>query len=362
MKYLNALNKINGVGPQKMRRLLSHFGEPELVWQADLAELKSSKIGDAIIEKIITERKNIDPDQEWEILEKEKIRMIIFGSPEYPVLLKEIPNPPYILYVKGNFDFNCAPMISIVGSRKYTAYGAQVASAFARDLAQAGITVVSGMALGIDAIAHRGALDGSGKTVAVLGNSLEDKNIYPRANFNLSREIMENGCLLSDFPSDTPPLEFNFPASNRIIAGLSLGTLVIEAGEKSGTLITSALALEFNREIFAVPGSIFSLQSTGTNSLIKKGAKMVTSVKDILEELDLDQRKSTSWRTVEKIAKIPQNKEEEIILKILSSDPLHIDNLAKMSRLNPSSVSATLVMLEIKGWVKNIGGQNYIIT
>lgn len=361
MKYLNALNKINGVGPQKMRRLINYFGQPELIWQADLEELKASQIGNSIAEKILAERGQINPDQEWEKLQKEGIQIITWDDLEYPLLLKEINHPPYLVYKKGNLPalggFNSAPMISIVGSRKYTSYGSQVAYSFAKDLAQAGIMVVSGMALGIDSIAHRGALDAGGKTIAVLGNSLDDKNLYPKNNFNLSREIMESGALISDYPIETQASEFTFPARNRIIAGLSLGTLVVEAGEKSGTLITSELALEFNREVFAIPGSIFSAQSVGTNSLIKKGARMVTSVKDILEELDLSADKIAKPVT----NKNPETKEEAIILQFLSADPVHIDNISKMSKLSPSAVASTLVMLEIKGWAKNIGGQNYII-
>jgi len=357
MKYLNALNKIPGVGSQKIRLLLNFFGQPETIWKADYREFIASQIGEKLADKINSERKNIDPDIEWEKMQKENIRMITLESPDYPLLLKEINNPPYIIYAKGNYDLNCAPMISIVGSRKFTAYGSQAATAFAKDLAAAGITVVSGMALGIDAIAHRGALDAGGKTIAVLGDGLDDPSIHPRTNFNLSREIMDSGMLISEFPFGTPPLEFNFPARNRIIAGLSLGTLIVEAGEKSGTLITAQLALDFNREVFAVPGSVFSPQSIGTNSLIKKGAKIVTSVKDILEELDLAENKNP----IGKIIKNPANKEEEIILKLLSTDPLHIDNLAKLSKLGTSVVAATLALLEIKGWIKNIGGQNYII-
>jgi DNA processing protein len=358
MKYLNALNKINGLGPQKMRMLLSFLETPENIWRSKLEDLEKSGIGPSLSQKIVSERPNINPDAEWEGLAKENIQMITQGDPSYPRLLKEISPAPYIIYVKGELDLNATPMISIVGSRKFTSYGAQAATAFAKDLATAGITVVSGMALGIDSIAHQGALNGGGKTVAVLGGSLDDKNIYPRNNFNLSREIIENGALLSDYPVETPAgIPGNFPARNRIIAGLSLGTLVVEAGEKSGTLITANLALGFNREVFAVPGSIFSPQSIGTNNLIRSGAKIVTGVKDILEELDLDEME-------EKTApahKIPETKEEEIILKILSTDPLHIDNISFRSKLDTSAVSSTLSLMEIKGWVKNIGGQNYII-
>jgi len=356
MKYLNALNKVNGVGPQKMKMLLGFFGSAEKAWSASQEELIQSGIGEKISEKIILERKDIDPDLEWEKMEKANIRMITWEDEEYPKLLREIANPPYILYIRGNFDLNSAPMIAIVGSRKFTAYGAQVASTFAKDLAQAGIIVVSGMALGIDAIAHLGALEAGGQTVAVLGDGLDDESIHPKNNFNLSREIMENGALMSEFPFGTPPLAFNFPTRNRIIAGLTLGTLVVEAGEKSGTLITSSLALEFNREVFAVPGSIFSTQSLGTNDLIKKGAKVVTSVKDILDELNL----GTNQIPKPNIVKNFESDEEKIIMSLLSTEPVHIDNLAKVSKLSMSQVSSQLSMMEIKGYVKNIGGQNYI--
>ena len=356
MKYLNALNKINGVGPQKMQMLLNFFGSGEIAWNASQEELVQSGIGEKISEKINLERKMIDPDLEWEKMEKAGIKMVTMAEPEYPLLLKEIANPPYIIYTRGNIDLNSAPMVAIVGSRKFTAYGSQVASTFAKDLARAGVVVVSGMALGIDAIAHLGALEAGGQTVAVLGDGLDDESIHPKNNFNLSRDIMENGALVSEFPFGTPPLAFNFPTRNRIIAGLSLGTLVVEAGEKSGTLITSSLALEFNREVFAVPGSIFSTQSLGTNDLIKKGAKVVTSVKDILDELNL----GTNQIPKKIIPKNFETSEEKIIMSLLSQEPLHIDNLAKVSKLSMSQISSQLSMMEIKGWVKNIGGQNYI--
>jgi DNA processing protein len=358
MKYLNALNLISGVGPQKIKKLLNHFQTPENIWHGDITAL-STAVGEKLADKIKLEKNNINPDDEWEKMKKENIRMLTFDDPDYPILLKEIPNPPYILYTKGDADFiNFFPLISIVGSRKFTDYGSRATQAFARDLSLAGITVVSGMALGIDTFAHRGAIEGRGKTIAVLGNGLDDSNIYPKNNFSLSRDIIQNGCLLSDYPSGISAGPQTFPARNRIIAGLSLGTLVIEAGESSGALITAGLALEYNREVFSVPGSIFSSQSIGTNDLLKKGARLVSSVQDILEELDL----SESRRPKVSVLKIPQSKEEEIIIKILSTDPIHIDNLAKLAKLQTATVSSVLSMMEIRGWTKNIGGQNYIIT
>ena len=358
MKHLHAINKIPGVGPQKMKMLLSFFGEPEKIWNAKLEELVASKVGEKLAERIILERNSINPDAEWERLERENIKIITLNCLDYPCLLKESHNPPYILYYQGDSKLMTMPMIAIVGSRKYTAYGAQVAQTFARDLVSSGFIVVSGMAMGIDTFAHRGALDQKGKTIAVLGNSLDAENIYPQVNFNLSREIIGNGLLLSEYPPETKAGPLTFPARNRIVAGMTLGTIVVEAGEKSGALITARMALENNREVFSVPGSIYSPQSIGTHSLIKQGAKLVASVKDILEELNLEETSSENAKT----EKIPETESEKILLKILSTDPLHIDNITKLAKLNTSACSGALAMMEIKGWVKNIGGQNYIIT
>jgi DNA processing protein len=361
MKYLNALNVISGTGPQKMKMLMEFFGSAESAWKADIKNLEQSGIGEALSKKMVLERERINPDEEWEKLEKENIKIVSFTDANYPKLLKEIPSAPYILYVKSAsgeiFDFNNQPMLAIVGSRKYTAYGKQVAEKISYDLTRAGLAIVSGMALGIDSFAHRGVLEAGGKTIAVLGSSLEDKNIGPRSNFELSRRIMESGVLVSDFPCGVSSIPGNFPARNRLMAGLALGTLVIEAARESGSLITANLALEFNREVFSVPGSIFSPQSEGTNDLIKSGAKLAASAKDILEELKIEERAET-----EKVKKIiPASPEEEKILKILSPDPLHIDNITKLSKLETNVVSSTLSLMEMKGMVKNIGGQNYII-
>ncbi len=357
MKYLNALNKIPQIGPKKLEKLISFFETSQKIWEASEQELLSSGIGPKTAQKIILSRKEIDPQKEWDFLEKENIKIIPLSSDKYPRLLKESFSRPYLIYVKTNepdFDFNSQTFISIVGSRKNTAYGSQAALEIARNLAEAGVTIVSGMALGIDTLAHKGALEGGGKTIAVLGNSLDDKNIFPKNNFSFSREIMENGALLSEYAPENPAGPLTFPARNRIIAGLSFGTLVVEAGEKSGSLITAQMSLEFNREVFAIPGPIFSPTSRGTNELIKNGAKSVSSVKDILEEINVE------WQEAEN-EKTPENKEEEILIKILSHEPLHIDNISKISKLDNVTVSSCLSLMEMKGWVKNIGGQNYII-
>ena len=358
MKYLNAFGRIQGIGSQKIRILIRHFGSAKSAWEAPEEELRKSGIGEKFSERIAIQRASINLENEWNALETEKVRMITEEDDGYPALLREIHNPPLFLYVKSEseFNFNDHPMISVVGSRKFTNYGRQVAYSLARDLAQAGVTVVSGMALGIDAFAHQGALDGGGKTIAVLGSGLDDKNIGPRTNFNLSRKIISRGALVSDYPLDTPASPGTFPARNRIMAGLSSGTVVVEATEASGTLITANLAVEFSREVFAVPGEIFSANSQGPNSLIKSGAKLVTSANDILEELNLQNTKIS-----EKVRKIiPDSKEEALVLKILSQEPTHIDRILKLTKLGINVASSTLSIMEIKGMVKDMGGKNYI--
>ncbi|MDD3498080.1 MAG: DNA-processing protein DprA [Candidatus Moranbacteria bacterium] len=357
MKYLNALNKISGIGHKKIKILSEYFKSGEKIWSSGKDELLKSGIDEKTALNIINERAKLDPDTEWNYLKKENIRVSSISDDEYPELLKEIPSAPYLIYKKGNLDFNTSPMVAIVGSRKMTSYGKQVAYSLSRDLAVSGITVVSGMALGIDAIAHRGALEAGGKTIAVLGSSLDDMNIGPRENFNLSRRIMENGVLVSDYPLPTPAAVGTFPSRNRIMAGMTLGTVVIEAAEKSGTLITASLALDFNREVFAVPGSIFSQTSMGANRLIRSGAKLVAGVSDILEELNLERKK------MEKSAKkiIPESIEEKNIIDILSSEPTHIDRIIKLAKLKTSVASSTLAILEMKGMIRDIGGQNYIL-
>lgn len=356
MLYLNALNKISGIGPQKVKLLMGYFESGEKIWQSSLAELINSGINEKLAQTIVQERNKINPQEEWQKLEKENIQIISVNDSNFPNLLKEIPSAPYLIYAKGSYAFNSNPMLAIVGSRKFSQYGKQVAISLARDLANAGIAVVSGMALGIDTFAHQGALDAGGQTIAVLGSSLEDNLIGPRTNFNLSRHIIDNGALISDYPLGTQATPQTFPARNRLMAGLTMGTIVIEAAYQSGTLITANMALDFNREVFAVPGNIFSPTSQGTNDLIKKGAKMITSVNDILEELNLENlKKESAIREV-----LDATKEEAIILNILSHEPTHIDRIIKLSKINTSITLSTLVILEMKGYAKNIGGQNYI--
>lgn len=357
MKYLNALNTIPGVGNGTLRQLLGALRSGEAIWQAPASALAGAGISEALAQKIVAARLQTDPESEWAKLEKEGISALLFTDERYSALLKEMPSPPCLLYIKGNVECLTLPSIAIVGSRKFTDYGKMSAQRFSRDLSKAGLCIISGLALGIDAIAHQACLDANGKTIAVLGNSLDDASINPRTNYNLSREILNKGGLLvSEFPVPTAPTVGTFPARNRIMAGLSLGTLVIEAAEKSGSLITANFAAEFNREVFSVPGSIFSAQSEGTNSLIKKGAKLTASVSDILEELRIKPAAEKEESKVE----VELSEDEKTIVHVLSPEPTHIDRIARLTKLETSTISANLAMLEIKGAIRNIGGQNYI--
>lgn len=357
MKYINALNTINGLGSRKMKQLIDFFGDSKAIWQANFSELVQAGIGDSIAQKIANEKICIDPEAEWKKLENENILAVSTDDPHYPELLKQIPDNPPLIYMKGNLDCLKMPLIAIVGSRKLTTYGKQVALGFSRDLANNGVCVVSGLAFGIDSAAHQGALSVKGKTIAVLGNSLDKESIAPRSNLQLSQDIINGGGLLiSEFPLKTNATPGTFPARNRIMAGISQGTLVIEAALKSGSLITANLALDYNRDVFAVPGSIFSPQSEGTHHLIKAGAKITTSAKDVLEELMINSIPE-SFRQNQTIT---LNKEERLVVSNLSHESLHIDRISKLTTLDTSTISSILAILEIKGAVKNVGGQNYI--
>ncbi|EKE19878.1 MAG: hypothetical protein ACD_8C00093G0001 [uncultured bacterium] len=357
MQHLNALNKIEGLGRKKLYQLMEYFNSAKKIWTASLSELKMAGADEKIAQAIIDARPNIDPEAEWQKLEEENILAISVEDSRYPILLREIPDHPYLIYMKGNLKCLELPLVAIVGSRKLTTYGSQVARGFARDLAGNGICIVSGLAFGVDATAHRGALDAKGKTIAVLGNSLDDESIYPRTNFQLSQEILNaGGLLISEFPVKTRPDVWTFPARNRIMAGMSQGTLVIEAALKSGSLITANLAVDYNRDVFAVPGSIFSPQSEGNHKIIKAGAKLVTSARDIIEELKIE---ITTEQKEEKL-EISLTDTEKKICAVLSHEALHIDTIAKLTKMDTSSISSIMAILEIKSVIKNVGGQNYI--
>lgn len=358
-----ALSLISGIGNKTLHHLITHFGSAEAVWQADEKSLLAiNGMGEKTVTTFIAERNSISPEKEWEkiVSQNPEINLLAFTDENYPRLLKEIPDAPAILYTRGNYAWEEKPMMAIVGSRKFTNYGEQATYRFATDLARAGFVVVSGLALGIDSIAHKAALEAGSETLAVLGGGVDDNAIYPRSHLSLAKAIMHSGALISEYSPGTQVTEGTFPARNRIVAGMCCGTLIIEASERSGALITARLALDYNREVFAVPGSIFSPNSLGTNSLIKSGAKTVMSVQDILEELPIAGKNKFSEENNSRDPNISLSEEEEKIFQILSHEPLHVDKIIKAARLETSSVISTLTMLEIKALAKNIGGMNYI--
>lgn len=355
IKYWLGFSLIPGIGKVKFDLLEKGFPNMEEAWKASAGELKSSGLDDKAVEAIISGRARIYPDAEMEKLEKFKIKAITTRDPEYPGRLKEIYDYPPVLFVRGSFlpeDLWC---LSIVGTRRATVYGRQVTEDIVQELVRNKITIVSGLARGIDVIAHRTALESGGRTYAVLASGLDI--IYPGEHASLARDIIDRGALISEYPPGTKPKAEHFPRRNRIMSGISLGVLVIEAGEKSGALITASQALEQNREVFAIPGSILSPASRGTNRLIQEGAKLVSSCIDVLEELNL------SFAAFQPEMKVisPESDTEAGLLKHLSDQPLHIDELCRLSQLPTSAVSSTLAIMELKGLVKQDGGMNYFM-
>lgn len=359
--YWHCLKKTPGLGHQGMRMLAEHFADGEAAWNADGRGYIEAGITSELARKIEDAKRSVSPEKEAELLTESDIDIFVSTDAIFPSLLSEIPQAPFLLYARGTIDdWNARKYIAVVGSRKITSYGRQAAEHIADDLSRAGFTVVSGLAFGIDKIAHESSLRSGHETVAVLADSLDDRSIAPQSHLALSQEITRNGSLLSEYPPVTDAMPGFFPARNRIVAGLSLGTVVIEAAERSGALITANLALDFNREVFAVPGSIFSPASAGTNMLIKNGAKIVRNVGDIIEEFPAGA--TTIPLFDEKVPGIPGHlsPDEEKVFKQLSHEPMTVDGIIKLSHLEISVVSGALTMLEIKGLAKSIGGNHYI--
>ncbi|MCK4331529.1 MAG: DNA-processing protein DprA [Dehalococcoidia bacterium] len=355
LKYWVGFSRMPGIGRVKISQLLEHFSTLEHAWKASTGELRKAGLDSKSADTVVNLRPRISLDAEMVNLKRHKVEVLTCHSATYPQRLKEIYDYPPVLYVRGNplpEDESC---LAVVGTRRATVYGRQVTEEIVSDLARNKVTIVSGLAKGIDSIAHRAALEAGGRTIAVFACGLDI--VYPAENANLAREIMERGALISEYPLGIRPKADNFPRRNRIMSGLSLGVLVIEAGESSGALITANQALEQNRDVFAVPGSILSPASRGTNHLIQEGAKLVRNHVDILEELNL----AMVAQQLEMKEILPADETESLLLKQLSAEPTHIDEVCRHSRLTPALVSSTLTMMELKGMVKQVGGMNYVL-
>lgn len=347
-----------GASARRLNTLLDYFGTPEHLFAATAKEVAAAaRCGLPVAERLL------DPgyaanDRDLKLMERLNARLITRADPDYPALLKEIPDPPAALYVRGTLNPADARSIAIVGSRQATDYGKRLAERFARELVEAGITVVSGLAKGLDTAAHHGALKGGGRTVACLGCGVDV--VYPYENRGLAQQVVENGALLSEYPMTAPPDAWHFPTRNRIVSGLSLGVVVIEAPPKSGSLITVECALEQNREVFAVPGNVDNFRNRGAHALIKDGAKLVESVEDILAEL----RPGDVQRTLDLEVEAPPPPQlaplEATIYQFLGPDPKPIDDLILEAGLPANQVSSTLTMLEIKGVVRRLPGNAYV--
>ena len=355
LKYWVGFSLISGIGPVKFNQLENYFGSLENAWQAASADLKQAGLDKGAIQAINNWRPKISLEAEMEKLERYGVKVLTWRDPDYPARLEEIYDYPPVLYIRGSLVPEDEWCLAVVGTRKATVYGRQVAEEIVTDLARSKITIVSGLARGIDSIAHRAALEAGGRSIAIFACGLDI--VYPSENANLARQIMQQGALISEYPLGVSPRADNFPRRNRIMSGLSLGVLIVEADETSGAMITAHMALEQNREVFAIPGSILSPASRGTNRLIQEGAKLVSSYTDILEELNL----TAVAHQIEMKEIIPSSDTEALLLKQLSAEPTHIDEVCRSSGLPVSTVSSTLTLMELKGMVKQVGNMNYVL-
>lgn len=354
LKFLNALNSIPSVGPQTLRALKTHFGTFETAWFAEEKSLRESAIQKTALDAILWKRPSLHPDREMENLIREKIWVMSEDDNNFPPILKEIPHAPLLLYGRGNPAALAPASIAVVGTRRPTHYGLEATEILVHKLAEAGAVITSGLAIGIDTRAHESALDVKGKTIGVLGSGVDQETIFPKENRGLARRIADSGgAIISEYAPKTPALKEHFPQRNRIISGLSRGVLVIEARERSGALITARFALEHNRDVFAVPGPIFSFTSKGPNLLIQEGAKLVSSAEDILNELgiayNIERGESEDS---------PLDTRSRLLLQILET-PLGIDELKEKTNLDTGIIVASLSILELQGRIKNMGGDTY---
>lgn len=353
-KYWVGFNLVKGIGAVRFGALLDAFGDAESAWKASEADLVELGLGAKVIETFVQVRRQINLDKIWEGIERQGIRVLTWMEAEYPRRLLEIDQPPPVLYLRGELSPEDHWAVAMVGTRRMTPYGRQATEEIARYLGSHGVTVVSGMARGVDGVAHQAALQANGRTLAVLGSGVD--KIYPPEHRGLAEKIIQRGALVSDFPPGTEPDSQNFPPRNRIISGLSRAVVVIEAGDTSGALITARFAADQGRDVLALPGSIYGPQSRGTNRLIRDGAQILLHPEEILQLLEMTQVVEQREARV----LLPENPVEARLLSALSSEPVHIDEIQAKTALPVEQVSATLVMMELKGLVRQVGGMNYV--
>jgi len=347
------LNLVKGIGSVRFKALLEHFGDAETAWHASSEELRSLGISSRIISNLIKIRSGVSLEKIRENIQSSGITVLTWEDETYPRRLRDLSQSPPVLYIRGELTPQDDWAVAIVGTRRITGYGHQVTERITTKLVHAGITIVSGLARGVDGVAHKAAIEAGGRTLAVLGCGVD--KIYPPEHRALYEKIIQNGAIISDYPPGTPPEASNFPPRNRIISGLSRATVVVEAGNRSGALITAEFAAEQGREVFAVPGSVLSPQSRGTNNLIQQGARVLLTPQDILETLDLTRIvEQNDARIV-----LPANATESSLYNILSHEPKHVDEIRNETNFSIELVSSTLALMELKGMVRQVGGMRY---
>jgi len=365
-----ALTRVEGLGIRGAHRLIEHFGSPQATYAASLTELESCGIPAHVAQAVFAQAGLKDAEKEAAAAQKAQCQLLAYNSAEYPPMLRQIPDPPLVLYVRGDAKVLAQHSLAIVGTRRPSAYGSQVAHRLAHDLAERQLVIVSGLARGIDSCAHRGALEArGGKTVAVQGRGMDA--IYPAENRKLAEKIVETGALISEFPLGTGPTPENFPIRNRIISGLTLGVVVVEAAEYSGSLITARLALDQNREVFAVPGNITSAQSFGPNHLIKQGAKLVDQWVDVIEEFPAEVRgqlmpgeslsEGTAAGQSPSLFEQSLTADQKAVFDVLRVDEAaFVDQIYGAAGIPPARVLQTLLELEMNGLIRQLPGKNFI--
>lgn len=353
--YLHGLNLFPAFGPKRLGLLGNHFETYAEAFSAPTVELIAAGVDAALAQKFTQFRETIDLEAENEKLQNLDIHLISIRDALYPQLLLECGLPPSLLYIRGTIPAPDCAIISVVGTRKITPYGMSTTPRILGPLIDAGILIASGLAYGVDALAHTQAIQKHKPTIAILGGGIDDKTIYPKNHALLAQEVLEKGgCLMSEYPPGTPPFKQNFVARDRIISGIAMGTLIIECSLKSGSLITAQYTLEQNRRLYAVPGPIYAEQSRGPNNLIKMGASVVTEAADILNDLNISQVASPD------VAQQDYTPTEQMVLAILTTEPMTVDAIIQNSDADASAITTTLTFLEMKGAIRNVGGQQYI--
>lgn len=356
-KYWLGFNMVKGIGPVRLRALRAAFGNLAAAWSAPEPDLLAAGLDRRTAENLVQARRTLDLDHLLAEVDAAAASVLTLDDPDYPALLRELPDSPPVLYVKGTLLDDDRWAVAFVGTRRASAYGRDMTHSLVSSLVSAGITIVSGLALGIDAAAHRAALEAGGRTIAVLGCGIDQ--VYPPDHHHLAAAIAGSGALVTEFPPGTQPEAKNFPVRNRLISGLSLGVVVVEAPADSGALITADCAAEQGRDVFAVPGNVTARTTAGTNRLIQNGAKLVVDGNDILDELNLTRTTVETRAQVRAVA--PDTPVEAALADLLGDEPLHIDDLVRRSGLTITEVSSTLALMELKGIARRLEGMTYAL-